>query len=534
MDQNRKQAAGARITFISLKGHVEYPPLSFLSLASYLNAKTAHRASILNLTSDGGGFERDVIDRLSDAPPDWAGFSCFTRNYPEVMKLAAAVKAATGCRVVVGNVHASLYPGDFIFKGSPVDAVVIGEGELSLAELLDASAAGRSFCGVPGTGALGPDGGLVLGGKRDLIGDLSALPPADHSLIDMEPYVKLRPYFTKGAPLRSFPVHTARGCAFSCEFCAANSVWKCNSGRAVRFRPVEAVVREISALKERYRLHGVSIGDDSLMTSKSHVLALCRELEKLDIIWSAQGRIDQLDEETLLAMKRAGCMMLYFGVESGSDRILRVINKRQTAAQVISTFDLCKKHGVLRAANIMCNHPGETEEDIALTKKLLERIKPDELFTNVMTPYPGTAAFEKHFAGKIGPAQYGLYGETPANIALHFKMAAHDLSVTKIIDEYWELVMRFRVPTSLTIALTNPRYIRNVLLTRHMFTILGNILRDALTYLRYFLIHLVPAGARQRLIRFRNGLYRLIAGTLSLKEGSLLKKILDRTLGTPW
>lgn len=534
MNQKERTTAGPTITFVSLIEHAEYPPLSFLSLASYINSRTEHTASILNLTEASGHFEETVIEHLSKRPPEWVGFSCFTRNYSRTMKLSAAVKAAIGCRIVVGNVHPSLYPGDFIFNGSPVDNVVIGEGELALADLLDAHRAGKSTCGIPGTATLGQGGNIVIGKKRELISDLSILPPTDYSLIDLEPYVKLRPYFTKGTPLRSFPVHTARGCAFSCEFCAANSVWKCNSGRAVRFRPVQDVVAEISELKKTHRLHGISIGDDSMMTSKSHVLALCRELEKLDIIWSAQGRMDQLDEEMLLAMKRAGCMMLYFGVESGSDRILQRINKRQTTARAIEVFELCKKHGILRSANIMCNHPGETEEDIALTKKLLETIKPDELFTNVMTPYPGTAVFEKFFAGKITAAQYGLYDEPPESIAVHFKMSAHDLNAIKIMDEYQEPVLRSRLPTSVRVAFGNPRYLRNVLLTPDFPVIFLDILRDGLIYLRYFLIHLIPPGARLALIRLRNSIYREITGSLSLKEGSVLKKILDKTIGTPW
>jgi len=468
------------ITLISLpKATASY---SLLTLASYVNGKTEHRVRILDLSGVEGA-DSVILASLKGEKPDIVGFSCFTRDYPEVMRLSGLIKEQLGCRIVVGNVHASLYPEDFIFSGSPVDFAVVGEGEITFSELLAKIGGKENPCGIAGVASLDPAGKMAVGARRPLISDLSVLPQIDYRLVPVEPYFKPANRIIRGAALRTAVVYASRGCPSACEFCAANTVWQCNTGPSVRFRPVEDVIAEIRNLKSKYGIQGIMFGDDSFVIKRERVLQFCDELEKLDIFWSVQGRVTQVDEEMVSAMKKSGCVMLCFGVESGSDTVLKRINKGITVEQIRRAFSICKKAGVRCLADIMCNHPGETEEDVKLTAELLREIAPAELSQAAMTPYPGTKIYEKYV--KTKPRDYYVFSNIGHEIEKHFKLCEHDIPLKKILDSYFRIVYHCRLPGSFTLLFRNFKYVREVVLSRHCVPILTVILEDLASQLRY-------------------------------------------------
>ncbi|MCX5793631.1 MAG: radical SAM protein [Elusimicrobia bacterium] len=475
------------ILFIALPKKL--PPFSLLALASYINQRTEHTAGILDLNGRKDA-EEAIAERLKLDPPGLVGFSCFTCDYPEVMRLSKLVEKSSGCRVVVGNVHASLYPEDFIFSGSPVDFVVRGEGELTLAELLDKLAAGRSPAGLAGAAAHGPGGTMLLGEKRPLIADLGVLPRIDYGMVAMEPYLAPANRGVPGFPARTGTVYTSRGCPSNCEFCAANTVWKCNTGPSVRFRPIEDVMLEVGALKAKYGIQCVAFGDDSFLIKKSRVLAFCEAIRKLDIFWSVQGRVEHITSEVVSAMRGAGCVMIGFGVESGSDAILKRINKGITTAQIRNAFAVCRAQGCARMAYIMCNHPGETEKDVELTVRLLREIRPDGINQAVLTPYPGTAIYAKYVGKK--PENFWLFSNIGPELAGYFKLCEHDLPLNRVLDSYWLAVYARRLPVSLTAVFREPRYLSRVLLSRYALPVMSVIAADTAVWLRYLAVASIP------------------------------------------
>lgn len=519
------------ITFVSLPQHTWYPPYGLLSLASYLKRATGLEAGILNLTSSKD-FEKDMLEALRERRPEYVGFSCFTSDFNDVMRLAAAVKKETGAKVMVGNAHASLFPEDFIYEGSPVDYAVIGEGEVSLAELALALSKGEDPGGIPGIAMLGPGGKFSRGPKRDLIPDLGVLPPLDHGLIDMAPYLSPFAKLFVGISLRTFLVHTSRGCPSVCEFCAANTIWKCNSGFSVRSRPLEAVIAEIDTLKEKYGIQAFLIADDSFTINKKRVLEFCREIKSRGLIWGCQARILQVDEEMIVAMKEAGCVMLMFGVESGSDQVLARIRKGQTAEQIARTFGLCKKHGMKTLADIMCNHPGETEEDIRLTQRLLDRIRPDELSLSVMTPYPGTAIYDKYVHPRLEKAQYDLLKTRGPAVVKYFKLCLHDLPLQEVLNDYSARVYNFRLPTSVSL-LGDSRYFKKVFLDGNIAANVSALGWDLFLRVRISLLGTLSLAARKRIKAKGNRLRNRLERVYSPPPGTFLKKLFDSILGTP-
>ncbi|HBA59510.1 MAG TPA: hypothetical protein DCZ92_01545 [Elusimicrobia bacterium] len=481
------------------------PPFSLLSLASYINAKTEHRASILELSGLADPAAA-IAARLKADKPGLVGFGCFTCDYPEVMRFAGVVKESSGCRVVAGNVHASLYPEDFIFPGSPVDYVVVGEGEVTLAELLDRLAAGGDPAGLAGVAALA-DGKMLVGEKRPLIADLAVLPRLDYGLIPMEPHFHPANRAVPGFSARTATVYTSRGCPSKCEFCAANTVWKCNSGPPVRFRPIEEVMAEVRELKEKYKIQCLAFGDDSFLLRKDRVLALCAAMKELDMFWAVQGRVEHISAEVVAAMKDAGCVMIGFGVESGSDSILARIQKGINTAQIRGAFALCKAGRLARMAYIMCNHPGETEEDVRLTVELLRETGPDGINQAVLTPYPGTAIYEKYVGKK--PENYRLFSNIGAELTTYFKLCAHDLPMDQVLDAYWLAVYAWRLPVSLTAVFREPGYLRKVLFTGYFSSVASVILKDTAVWLRYRAVAAIPWPARSLLRSWKHRLEKL-------------------------
>ncbi len=422
------------------------PPLALMYLAAYLEEngvfseiidRESGRAAGPDLSPDEA--TESVLERLRSSKPWLVGITCYTPEYMEVMALAGAIKGALpGIVVVVGGVHPTLRPADFLFIGSPVDFAVVGEGEVTLYELVRALSSGTAPAGLPGLATAGEGDELLSGPPRPLIEDLDLLPFPSFEKVDMDYYTMPNPYAIRGIPLSSFYVAFGRGCPFNCSFCVAKHLRKLSGpGRHVRYRSARRAVDEVQTLKDRYRIDGFYIIDDTFSASHRHASEFCDEMErrKLRLLWGCTTRVSQVDDELLRKMRRAGCVQVDFGVESGSERCLERVNKEIDLGQIRRAFDSCRDVGMRTFANILVNIPGETEEDLGRTVDLLDELNPSVCAINVLTPYIGTDIYEE-CGLELLPEDYAVLGKSPLEIIRdeRFLFAGHDLDIKDFVD----------------------------------------------------------------------------------------------------
>lgn len=339
------------------------PPLGMLYVASYLE-KHGIKVSVADPFSDGedpGKIFSDIV-----------GITCMSSQWSRVKEIARDIKINNpNSTIIVGGVHPTVAANE-VAADKDIDIAVVGEGEKAILRIVED----------------GIKSGIAYG---EPIANLDERPfPARH-LINMKKYTA-RDNVVPFHWIKATTIMTSVGCQFNCIFCINSK--GAMFGRQVRYNSPEYVEREVEELVSTYGVDGLFFQDDNFLTDKRRAIEICKKIKPFDLIWLCASRVDTLDEELLLSMKNAGCGGINFGVESGSPKVLRALNKRTSIEAAIKSFDLCRKHGVKTYALIMIGNPEETMEDIKLTDKLLERMKPDFIQIGYCSPYKGTVLYD--------------------------------------------------------------------------------------------------------------------------------------------
>ncbi|VVB86551.1 Ribosomal protein S12 methylthiotransferase RimO [uncultured archaeon] len=415
------------------------PPLALMLLASVLE-KNGIRTGIIDPKS-----EKDIVDRQHDIimeyileqigklNPGIVGITCYTPEFNDVILLSNKIKELhPHIKIIVGGVHPTLRQREFFFEGSPVDFVVIGEGEITLYELAHALLTDENHNDIPGIGYYDKTKKEYVQTKaRPLIDDLDAMPFPAYDKVDMKYYTLPNPYSVRGLFLSSFYILVGRGCPSQCTFCVSAEMRKILApGKSLRCRSAKNVVDEIELLKKTYGIDSFYFIDDNFTIQKDLVSNICDELikRKLNLIWACSARINTVSEELLQKMKKSGCIQVDFGVESGSPEVLKRLKKGIKVDQVKNIFEICHRTGMRTFANILINTPEETEEDLNLTLDLLDTIHPTVTSFNIFIPYIGTEIYEKQNVN-LDPDEYHLLSEPPRDLVLdpRFRFAKHNL-----------------------------------------------------------------------------------------------------------
>lgn len=340
-----------------------------------------HASRLANFSRTG---RRAIEAHLRELQPELVGISTFTFNRHASLRLAALVKRTLpSARVVLGGPHATHVHRAILEAHPAVDWIVIGEGEDTLVRLVACLEAG----GDPTTlrGIAGRRGGSsVVSGWPEPIADLDALPHAGRHL---------EGHGVDGRTQRMYLI-TSRGCPARCTFCNTPEFW----GTRIRFRSVDHVMAELRSLRQEHGLLYVSFRDDTFTAHRPRILELCRRMqeEKLYFLWDCQSRVNAVDPERLVAMRRAGCLHVQYGVESGSPAMLERLNKDIRLEEIEAAADATRGAGLVFSVYLISGIDGESDEDVARTEAMLRRIRPHDAMVSPLAVFPGTAIWERY------------------------------------------------------------------------------------------------------------------------------------------
>lgn len=339
-------------------------PLNLGYIASYLEKNNVEVRIIDQLAQE------NVKREISKFEPDIAGITATTPLIHDAYKIADKCKK-DGILTVIGGPHVSVLPEEAL---QHVDIVVKGEGELALLDIVKSNI--RS--------------GVV---SYPYIKDIDDIPPPARHLMKMDFYLRSKDRL-KDTYLYFVPPHTkvaamltSRGCPFSCTFC--HNTW---GGIPYRFNSAKRVISEIDDLIRVYGVEAIFFIEDNFFVKKSRLKKICElmKMNKFEIIWGCNARVTDVSESNLQIVKDAGCKQVTFGFESGSQRILDILNKGTTVEQNQKAIDLCKKVGVIPQGTFMIGNPTETIEDIKKTQQFIMESGVENPGICITTPFPGT------------------------------------------------------------------------------------------------------------------------------------------------
>lgn len=353
----------------------------------------------------------ELTKEVKQRSPTMVGVTATTGTIKSALRVVRSVKKALPSLVtIVGGAHATFMPQETLLECVELDLVVRGEGEETMLELTRALEGfqwsdhedlslrftrgdGLEFVSrisnVLGIAFRNPEkpSEVVLTPDRPVIRNLDEIPfPARH----LVPYEK---YKLLGKEAILGHVITSRGCPFSCTYCSSSKI----VGKKYRTRSPENVLEEILFLYDRYKLRDIELIDDIFTLNQKRAIRFSELLkaERKDIRWVASSRVDTISRETMEAMKKAGLMMLYFGVESGSPRILKLMKKGITVEQSTAAFKLSKELDVATTAAFILGYPNETLGEMWQTIKFSIKLDPDFAQFCVLTPFPGTPVYDE-------------------------------------------------------------------------------------------------------------------------------------------
>jgi anaerobic magnesium-protoporphyrin IX monomethyl ester cyclase len=368
-----------------------YAPLGTIYAAALLRSQ-GHGVSLFDTMFAAGADE--VIPHLENFKPDvfviWDdGFNYLTKMCLTNMREAAwrmiGHAKKKGCKVLVSD--SSDHYEKYLDKGA--DAVLIGEGERTLLEVISSFEKGRDLHEVRGL-SFRIDGKAVVNPKREVLAELDTLPHPAWDLVDVGRYRKIwmsnHGYFSMNAA-------TTRGCPFKCNWCA-----KPIYGNRYNSHSAAYILDEIETLTRVHQASHIWFSDDIFGLKPKWVSDFAGLVEKrnLKFRFKIQSRVDLLlEDDTIGALARSGCDTVWVGAESGSQKILDAMDKGTTVEQIYEASRMLKKHRIKPAFFLQFGYPGETKEDIAKTIRMLSDLLPDDIGISISYPLPGTPFYER-------------------------------------------------------------------------------------------------------------------------------------------
>lgn len=330
---------------------------------------------------------------LEKFKPDLVGITTVTPRFEVAVRLAEEVKKRLKCLVIMGGPHATALPRSTLLTVKVLDAVIMGEAELSVLAIAEEfNAKGKvDFSRIPGA-AFFSNWKYHENPRPEFIQDLDSLPYPQRDFAHPRAYNRNRVMF---GGVKCATVISSRGCPGRCTFCA-----NICTGRKVRLHSPEYFVGEMESLVKGHGVKYFHIYDDCFTADQKHVEEICDLMlsRGLKVRWGAFGRVNTLQDERLLRkMKRAGCRHILLGTESGNQRILNLMRKGTTLEAAERSCALLRKCGISYGNSFMLGCEGETMETAMDTLAFAEKLGSELVNFVILIPFPGTEVFEKYY-----------------------------------------------------------------------------------------------------------------------------------------
>jgi len=403
--------------------------------------------------NDKLGYPLDFDRILRDVTrfgPDLIAFSAVTNQYQYTLQIAGKLREAFSIPLAIGGVHATMAPEETLQTGL-FDFLCVGEGELALVELANALEKGKDVNHILNIWHY--DRGTIHANPVRPFISLEDIPPIDYEIFDFQKMIDAKDGWVG--------VMASRGCPFRCNYCFNHrivDIYHRDTGVNVRDLhylrqyPIDMVINDLRKLLSRYKNIRMFIFDDDLFTmNRDYVFEFCRQYGKaIDVPFVCNAHVRVFDEETAKSLKEAGCAIVKFGLESGSDRIRRkILNRPMRNEDIIHAFKMADKYGIHTSAFVMIGLPHETIDDLMLTIKLLGTIKPGRFRWSIFFPFIGTKAYDIAKDGGFidWEKMKNLANFTDAS-CLDFG-EAHNLFIDKLIKAYpWFVNAQTGFPTA--------------------------------------------------------------------------------------
>jgi radical SAM superfamily enzyme YgiQ (UPF0313 family) len=370
--------------------HPAFIPLGLGYLAAVLERDQYH-VNVIDCQAQKLTLEQMKAE-LGKNKPDIVGMTSTTLTYKSALRVAKIAKEVwPNCITAIGGSHVTFWDDKALQEAPYLDVVVRREGEATMLELAECVEKGKPYTDLVGTTCRKGDG-IVKNPDRPFLQDLDSLPfPAHHLWHTQENAGDLNKYGTI-----PYPIMTSRGCVFWCNFCTAVRMF----GRGYRMRSPKNVVDEMEYLHKNFNANQFTFYDDAFTVDQARTAEMCDEMERrgLKFKWDCETRVDMVTKELLVKMRKAGCIGVWFGVESGSQQVVDAMAKGFSLNQIRRAFQWAKDAGLMVVAGVILGFPGETKETAWETIRFVKELNPNDVGFYIATPYPGTPMYDEVLA----------------------------------------------------------------------------------------------------------------------------------------
>lgn len=362
-----------------------FQPIGLTYIAAYLRSKNVE----VNIY-DSQVETESIQSVIRNYKPGIIGITSVTFLVHSTIELSKLIKKEfPDVTIIVGGIHPTIRPLDFLDEKT-IDYVAVGEGEETMHEFVDSIMNARDPVLVPGIMCI-RSGQIVAGHQREMVKNLDTLPPPAFDDLPMHKY-RTSPDTRTGS--RVGVILTSRGCPFNCIFCANKLLTK----GTYRVHSVERVCLEVERLIERFGVTQLFVQDDNFSVNKNRAKDICREFIRrgyhTKVSWWAEARVDCVDEELLSLMKDAGCKIISYGLESGNQRLLDLIDKNITLDLVKKTVAMTQRVGINIRASFILGLPTETRSESLQTIRFAGQLGISQVRFALATPFPGTRLWD--------------------------------------------------------------------------------------------------------------------------------------------